>query len=76
MSALDRMIRLWEAFPDLVEVGADSDFFSIGGYSLLAVELVAKVEDEFGVEIDLRVVLVSATPRLLAQLVSDSGGLQ
>jgi amino acid adenylation domain-containing protein len=35
-------------------VGADQDFFEIGGHSLLATQLIARLRDEFGVNVKLR----------------------
>ncbi|MET9890343.1 thioester reductase domain-containing protein [Streptomyces sp. NPDC006465] len=44
----------------------DTDFFDAGGTSVGAVELVAALEDELGMEIDLDEVFVDARPRSLA----------
>jgi thioester reductase-like protein len=44
----------------------DTDFFDAGGTSVGAVELVAALEDELGVEIDLDEVFADARPRSLA----------
>ncbi|MFD4545072.1 thioester reductase domain-containing protein [Streptomyces sp. NPDC058466] len=45
----------------------DADFFDAGGSSVGAVELVAALEDELGVEIDLDDVFADARPRSLAR---------
>ncbi|MEV8038128.1 thioester reductase domain-containing protein [Streptomyces sp. NPDC086182] len=45
----------------------DTDFFDAGGTSVGAVELVAALEDELGMEIDLDEVFADARPRSLAQ---------
>lgn len=45
----------------------DSDFFDAGGNSVGAVELVAALEDELGMEIDLDDVFADARPRSLAR---------
>jgi thioester reductase-like protein len=45
----------------------DADFFDAGGSSVNAVELVAELEDQLGLEIDLDEVFADARPRSLAQ---------
>jgi thioesterase domain-containing protein/acyl carrier protein len=44
-----RMARLWEEVLEVERVGAADDFFERGGHSLLAIQLFAAIEDEFGV---------------------------
>ncbi|MEV6021112.1 MULTISPECIES: thioester reductase domain-containing protein [unclassified Streptomyces] len=48
------------------ELSPDTDFFDAGGTSVGAVELVAALEDELGMEIDLDEVFADARPRSLA----------
>ncbi|WP_234390049.1 thioester reductase domain-containing protein [Streptomyces sp. MMG1533] len=48
-------------------LSADADFFDAGGSSVNAVELVAELEDQLGLEIDLDEVFADARPRSLAQ---------
>ena len=46
-----RVRALWrEVFED-EDVGADDDFFELGGYSMLAVQLETRVQEETGVEV-------------------------
>ncbi|MXM65409.1 NAD-dependent epimerase/dehydratase family protein [Streptomyces sp. HUCO-GS316] len=45
----------------------DADFFDAGGSSVNAVELVAELEDELGMELDLDEVFADARPRSLAR---------
>jgi amino acid adenylation domain-containing protein len=39
---------------DLASVGSNQDFFLLGGHSMLGAQVIVRVEDIFGVEIDLR----------------------
>ncbi|MDX2287784.1 MAG: SDR family NAD(P)-dependent oxidoreductase [Hyphomicrobiaceae bacterium] len=57
----------------LVAVGADDHFFELGGHSLKAIELVAAVEAETGVRLDVIDVFDAPTPRLMAGVGSFRG---
>ncbi|KAB1990346.1 NAD-dependent epimerase/dehydratase family protein [Streptomyces triticiradicis] len=52
----------------------DTDFFDAGGTSVGAVELVAALEDELGMEIDLDEVFADARPRSIARRRSATAG--
>jgi acyl-CoA synthetase (AMP-forming)/AMP-acid ligase II/acyl carrier protein len=54
---------------DRADVDADDDFFDAGGHSLLAAELSVRIEQRFGVSVDVREVIDHPTARLLAGLV-------
>jgi acyl-coenzyme A synthetase/AMP-(fatty) acid ligase/acyl carrier protein len=51
------------------QVGADENFFAIGGHSLLGTQMIARVRDAFGIDIPLRSVFESPTVgRLSAEI--------
>lgn len=66
-------------FADLLgadQVGIDDDFFDSGGDSLLALKLVAKVEESLGRRISLAMLLEAPTVRDLARLLSGELSLR
>ncbi|HIC80414.1 MAG TPA: hypothetical protein EYP07_05530, partial [Kiloniellaceae bacterium] len=48
------LATLWRRMLDCERVGRNDNFFSLGGYSLLATQLIARIRDNFGVEITVR----------------------
>jgi acyl carrier protein len=61
-------------------VGPDSDFFDLGGHSLLLLRLAAEIERRHGVQLELDELLARATPaelgELLAQRAPTDGGVR
>ena len=51
----------------VAQVGVNDNLFLIGGHSLFGTQLIARIRDNFGVELPLRSVFESPTPALLAQ---------
>jgi acyl carrier protein len=52
-------------------VGADDDFFEIGGHSLLATQLVAKLRNEFAVNLKLRNLFERPVMSELAEFIDE-----
>ncbi len=63
---------IFEEVLDRRPFGVDDDFFDYGGHSLAAAQIVARVNDAFGVELPVTAVFDAATVAELAALVDDT----
>jgi thioesterase domain-containing protein len=75
-STVNRMIPLWEQVLGVAPVGPDDDFFELGGNSLRAVRLIARIAETFDRKLPLAVIFRSTTPRALALEVDRSVGAE
>lgn len=60
------LVRLFEEITESTSVSADESFFAIGGHSLLAMKLVARVRQETEKTLPLRAIFEYPTPQQLA----------
>ncbi|MFE5241280.1 MULTISPECIES: condensation domain-containing protein [unclassified Streptomyces] len=54
---------IWADVLDVDRVGAEDDFYDLGGHSLLVTQLIGAVKEEFGVDLPVRAVMRSRTVR-------------
>jgi amino acid adenylation domain-containing protein len=55
-----KLKNIWKEILDVEEIANDDDFFELGGNSILAIRLVAKIETEFKVKIGISQLLVNS----------------
>jgi acyl transferase domain-containing protein/thioesterase domain-containing protein/acyl carrier protein len=59
----------WRELLGIEDVGLDDDFFALGGHSLIAVRLLAKVKKVYGVDLGLATLFQARTVRHLSTLI-------
>jgi len=57
---LTRLAEIWAAVL-LTEVGPETDFFEEGGQSVAALQMITRVEEEYGLELSIRDIFESPT---------------
>lgn len=57
----ERIIAIWEAILDREKIGIQDNFFDLGGHSLKATRVLTKIQEEFGVRIDLKNLFIDPT---------------
>ncbi|WP_151772315.1 non-ribosomal peptide synthase/polyketide synthase [Streptomyces abyssomicinicus] len=61
----------WADVLDVAEIGAEDDFFALGGDSLLAVRATARLRAAFGTDVSPRLLFTHPTPAALAAALGD-----
>lgn len=67
-----KLAKIWCEILNLDSVGADSDFFRLGGHSLKATILSARINREFQVEVPLKVIFDAPTITALADFIVNT----
>jgi acyl carrier protein len=57
---------------DAPDIGAESDFFALGGDSLLATRVLSAIAREYGVELTFDDFLLAPTPATLAKTIESA----
>ncbi|MCC3496610.1 MAG: acyltransferase domain-containing protein [Microcoleus sp. PH2017_15_JOR_U_A] len=66
---------IWQEFLGIEQVGIDDDFFELGGDSLLAVQLITKLNEKLQKNLSPHSLLQSSTIAALAELIKDDSEL-
>ncbi|MGH9568839.1 MAG: non-ribosomal peptide synthetase, partial [Candidatus Angelobacter sp.] len=67
-----RLSAVWVDLLGMEQVGMDDDFFSLGGHSLLATRLMARIQNDFEVEVPLAALFENPTIARLARVIEDA----
>ncbi|ANP50054.1 acyl carrier protein [Streptomyces griseochromogenes] len=68
-SFVQEVSALWGEYLDSREVGADDDFFELGGNSLIGIKIIDRVAQDYGVELSVRDFYLAQTPARVAELI-------
>jgi amino acid adenylation domain-containing protein len=69
-----RLAQIWESVLAVRPIGIQQSFFDLGGYSLLAVRLMHRIERSFGKRLPITALLHAPTVETLARLLGTDGG--
>jgi amino acid adenylation domain-containing protein/FkbM family methyltransferase len=64
-----KLAAIWRELLEADAIGVNDDFFDLGGQSLLAIRMVARIRDEFGVDVQLRNLFETPTLAGLAEII-------
>jgi acyl carrier protein len=62
----EAVAAIWTEVLALAAIGRDDDFFDIGGHSLVAAQIVARLQDAFGIAVSLRMLFDNPSVGALA----------
>ncbi len=66
------LVKIWTELLGEEQIGIEDDFFRIGGNSLIATQLIARIVKEFKVEVPLREIFKSSTVKELAEYIQGA----
>jgi amino acid adenylation domain-containing protein len=66
------LVDIWQNLLGVTRVGAGDDFFLLGGHSLMAMQMVSRLLDRFGLTVPLRAVFEARTVTGLAGLIDST----
>ncbi|MFY9555779.1 MAG: amino acid adenylation domain-containing protein, partial [Blastocatellia bacterium] len=69
------LASIWEDVLGVHPISVTSNFFALGGHSLLSVRLMAQIRSRFGVSITLASIFLGSSVEKLARLLRDQAGL-
>ena len=70
-SLVQEVSALWGEYLAGREVGANDDFFTLGGNSLIGIRIIDRVTQDYGVALSVRDFYVAQTPARVAELIEQ-----
>ena len=75
LTGIEQAVReIWAEFVPVDDIGADDDFFELGGTSLALITVVMRMSERFGIPLDTSIVVEGATIASLARGVERLAG--
>ncbi|MBO0332806.1 SDR family NAD(P)-dependent oxidoreductase [Sneathiella sp. CAU 1612] len=74
-SVEEKIAEFWSDLLGVDQAEPDADFFDLGGHSLAAVRLFAKIRKEYDTDLPLATLFQAPTLRLLSEMVISKGGI-
>jgi thioesterase domain-containing protein/acyl carrier protein len=68
----NELAKIWAEILHLDQVGIDDDFFELGGYSMLAVQLFARIQHLSSQKLPIAAILTAPTIRKLTELIQQN----
>ena len=68
----ERLVGMWEELLGVERIGIRDNFFRIGGHSLMATQVVSRIREEYGVEIELREMFEGPTVAGLGERIEEA----
>ncbi|MFD5184520.1 phosphopantetheine-binding protein [Streptomyces sp. NPDC058372] len=72
---VQEIAELWGEYLNGGDVGAEDDFFTLGGNSLIGIKIIDRVYQDYGVELSVRAFYLAQTPARVAGLVHQGRAL-
>lgn len=65
----DDILKIWREILDNDNIGVETNFFDVGGHSLLVTQVVVKIQEELNLDVSVKDVFLAPTVRTLVQLI-------
>lgn len=70
-----RLAKIWEGLLKAPDIGVHDNFFDLGGHSLIGIQLLARVEEQFGKHLALNTLFQAPTIAKFARLIQTTSGV-
>src|SRR5690606_38001316 len=71
-----QLVNIWQEVLGKDKVGINDNFFDLGGHSLTAIRLIARIKKEFSIELNIKDVFAEPTIETLADIINNDIWLQ
>ncbi len=71
----ENLVKIWEEVLNKEKISVTDDFFTLGGHSLRAVQIISRIQKELGIKIEMKTLFSNPTIKALAQILEDDSPL-